>query len=150
MEAFINTITPPSPWFWLSVGVLLAAAETLIPGVFLIWLALAAIITGLVAAVAPMGFAVQMFVFAIVSVVTVYIARKYMKDNPIVSDDPLLNDRTARLIGEVVVVTEAIVNGKGRVKIGDGEWNVKGPETLTNGRVRIIGSEGSMLLVEAA
>jgi inner membrane protein len=150
MNAIIETIAPPSPWFWLSIGVLLAAAETVVPGFFLIWLAVAAIATGLTVAVAPMGFAIQLFVFAVFAIISVYAARKYMKDNPIISTDPLLNDRAARMVGDVVTVTQPIENGRGRVRIGDSEWNVKGPDTAADGRVRIVGSDGSVLLVEAA
>src|SRR5690606_40180997 len=33
-------------WVWLTLGLILAALEMLVPGVYLIWLALAAIATG--------------------------------------------------------------------------------------------------------
>src|SRR3546814_4961906 len=42
--------------------------------------------------------------------------------------DPLLNQRGGRLIGEVLTVTQAIEDGRGRAKVGDGEWPVRGPD----------------------
>jgi membrane protein implicated in regulation of membrane protease activity len=136
-------------WFWLTLGALLGAAEIVAPGFFLIWLALAAIVTGLAAWVLPIGFAVQIGLFAVLSVVAVYAARNWLKQNPIVSDDPLLNDRGARLVGELVTVVEAIDGGQGRVKVGDSVWSARGPDTPEGSRVRVTGSSGSTLTVEA-
>ncbi len=136
-------------WFWLSLGVLLGAAEVVAPGFFLIWLAIAAIVTGLVAWVLPVGFAIQVGLFAVLSVVAVYAARRWLKDNPIESSDPNLNNRGARLIGELVTVVEAIDGGSGRVKVGDSVWGAHGPDTPLGSRVRVIGSDGSVLIVES-
>jgi inner membrane protein len=137
-------------WFWLSLGVVLAAAEIVAPGFFLIWLAVAAIITGLLAWVIPIPAALQVGLFAVIAVAAVYAGRRWFKMNPIESDDPNLNDRGARLIGELVTVVEAIDGGQGRVKVGDSVWSARGPDTPVGSRVRVTGSNGSMLSVEAA
>ena len=42
-------------WGWLVAGVILAAAEIVVPGVFLIWLAGAAMVTGLIVWAVPIG-----------------------------------------------------------------------------------------------
>lgn len=137
-------------WFWLSLGVVLAAAEIVAPGFFLIWLAVAAIITGLLAWVVPIPAALQVGLFAVIAVAAVYAGRRWFKMNPIESDDPNLNDRGARLIGELVTVVEAIDGGQGRVKVGDSVWSARGPDTPVGSRVRVTGSNGSMLSVETA
>lgn len=136
-------------WFWLSLGVVLAAAEIVAPGFFLIWLAVAAIITGLLAWVIPIPAALQVGLFAVIAVAAVYAGRRWFKMNPIESDDPNLNDRGARLIGELVTVVEAIDGGQGRVKVGDSVWSARGPDTPVGSRVRVTGSNGSMLSVES-
>lgn len=136
-------------WFWLSLGVVLAAAEIVAPGFFLIWLAVAAIITGLLAWVVPIPAALQVGLFAVIAVAAVYAGRRWFKMNPIESDDPNLNDRGARLIGELVTVVEAIDGGQGRVKVGDSVWSARGPDTPVGSRVRVTGSNGSMLSVES-
>lgn len=135
-------------WGWLMLGVMLATAEVLLPGVFLIWLALAAIVTGLITLVAPIPLPMQLVIFALLSLVSVYSGRRWLKNNPISSDDPLLNDRGGRMIGDVVVVVEAIDAGSGRVKVGDGVWSARGPKTDAGAKVRICGADGNVLLVE--
>ena len=148
IETFIETLAPSSPWFWLSFGVIMAAIEMIVPGFFLMWLALAAIVTGLLTLVLPIGFPLQLTIFAVLAIIIVYAARRWILQNPIQSDDPMLNDRAGRMVGEIVTVVVAIENGQGRVTIGDSEWSVKGDDAATGARVRIIGNKGSLLLVE--
>lgn len=137
-------------WFWLTVGVLLAAIEIVAPGFFMMWLGAAAIITGIVTWVAPIGTPGQVGLFAVLSVIAVYAARKWLVDNPIESQDPKLNDRGARLVGEIVTVVEPIEDGHGRVKVGDSVWNAKGQDASIGSKVRVTGSDGATLLVETA
>ena len=133
---------------WLALGLVLAAAEMAIPGLFLIWLAGAAILTGLLTWVVPMGFPLQVMIFAVLAIVGVFSGRRYLSSNPVVSADPLMNDRGGRLVGEVVVVTHAIVEGSGRVKQGDSEWLVRGPDAEPGTRMRVAGHDGVVLIVE--
>lgn len=146
MMDWINSWDPN--WFWLVAGVLLAIAEILMPGFFMIWLAVAAIGTGLLALILPISMPFQVLLFAGLAVAAVYAGRRWFVLNPIESTDPELNNRGARLAGEVVVVVEAIANGRGRVKVGDGVWNAKGPDAAVGAQVRVKGSDGSTLLVE--
>ncbi|MBB5705801.1 NfeD family protein [Sphingopyxis panaciterrulae] len=137
-------------WAWLSLGVLLAAAEIVAPGFFLIWIGAAAIVTGIVAWVAPIGVPVQLGLFALLAVVILYGARKWLRDNPITSTDPHLNQRASRLVGEVLTVTTAIEDGRGRARVGDGEWPVHGPDAAEGAKVRVVSADGGVLVVEAA
>ena len=143
---WLDTLEPH--YAWLALGLLLAAAEMAIPGVFLIWLAGAAIITGLLAWVAPIGMPLQIVVFAALAIVAVFSGRRYLRDHPVESADPKMNDRGARAVGENVLVTQAIVGGEGRVKHGDGEWIAKGPDAEPGTRMRVSGHDGAVLLVE--
>lgn len=147
MPDFIANMEPH--WAWLSLGVLLAAAEIIAPGFFLIWLGGAAVITGVVAWVLPIGEPLQLGIFAVLSVIILYGARKWLRDNPIVSTDPLLNQRGGRLVGEVLTVTTAIEDGRGRARVGDGEWPVRGPDAAEGAKVRVISADGGVLVVEA-
>lgn len=137
-------------WFWLSIGLALGVLEMLLPGFFLIWLAGAAIVTGLIAWVLPIPFTAQIALFAVLSIAAVFWARKYMKDNPIETTDPLLNQRGGRYVGEVVTLVSAIQDGRGRAKIGDGEWPVRGPDAAAGAKVRVVSAEGGILVVELA
>lgn len=137
-----------SHWAWLALGLILAVAEMAIPGVFLIWLAGAAIVTGVLAWALPLSLAVQIVVFAALAIVAVFSGKRYLRANPVVAADPLMNDRGGRLVGEVVTVTSVIENGAGRVKYGDSEWLAKGPDAEPGTRMRISGHDGTVLLVE--
>lgn len=137
-------------WFWLSLGFVLGAIEMIAPGFFLMWLGLAAIIVGVLTWALPISLPLQVALFAILSVLTVYAGKKFLKDNPIESDDPNLNNRGARLTGEIVTVVEAIADGRGRVKVGDTEWNARGTDAAAGARVRVTGADGAVLLVEPA
>lgn len=145
MEAF-ESLDPH--WAWLALGLVLAAAEMAIPGLFLIWLAGAAILTGLLTWVVPIGLPLQVVIFAVLAIVGVFSGRRYLSSNPVVSADPLMNDRGGRLVGEVVVVTHAIVEGSGRVKQGDSEWLARGPDAEPGTRMRVAGHDGVVLIVE--
>jgi inner membrane protein len=147
MSEWLSTLQ--QHWFWLSLGFILGAVEMIAPGFFLMWLGLAAIIVGLLAWLLPgMSIAMQVAFFAILSVLTVYAGKKFLKDNPIESDDPMLNNRGARLTGEIVTVIEAIADGHGRVKVGDSDWNARGADAGVGAKVRVIGADGAVLLVE--
>lgn len=135
-------------WVWLALGLLLAAAEIAVPGLFLIWLALAALITGLLTWVLPIGLPAQIVIFAVLAIVSVFGGRRYLRSNPVHDADPLMNQRGARLVGETAIVTQAIEGGSGRVHLGDSEWLVRGPDTPPGTRVRVTGADGVVLLVE--
>lgn len=137
-------------WFWLIAGVILAIAEIIAPGFFMIWLAAAAIVTGLLALILPISMTAQIALFAVLSVAAVYAGRRWFALNPIESSDPKLNDRGARLVGETVTVVEAIESGSGRVKVGDSVWNARGGDAAVGARVKVTGSDGATLLVESA
>lgn len=143
-------MTPIEPhWLWIGAGLVLAALEMLVPGVYLIWLALAAIATGvLVLAVEP-PVAMQIVSFVSLSLIFAFSSRRLLRDKPIESADPLMNQRGARLVGQTATVTQAIEHGEGRVRIADGEWLASGPDCPAGTRVRIAGVSGACLAVEA-
>lgn len=143
---WLETLSPH--WAWLILAAALATAEVLVPGFFLIWFALAAFATGLIALFLPVPIAVQLILFAAFAVASVYAGRRWFKLNPIETSDPKLNDRGARMIGEVVTVVEAIEAGGGRVKVGDSVWSAKGPDTAVGVKVRISAMDGGAVVVE--
>ena len=137
-----------NPWWWLAAAVLLGFGEIVTPGVFLIWVAMAAAVTGVIAMLTGIAIPFQFLLFALLCLLSVWAGRRWYVDNPVASQDPLLNDRTARLIGEIVIVTEPIRHGKGRVRVGDSIWDCSGADADIGAAVRITGAQGSLLLVE--
>ena len=135
-------------WVWLTLGLVLAGLEMLLPGVYLIWLAVAAIVTGVLTLAFDLSLPLQVVDFVFLSLIIAFSAKRFLRDKPIESADPLLNRRGARLVGETALVVEAIEHGSGRVKLGDSEWIARGPNVAAGERVRVTGSEGAVLLVD--
>lgn len=144
----IGGFTLEAHWWWLILALLLGIAEIVIPGFFLIWLGAAALLTGVLTLAFGLPVAPQFVIFAVAAIAAVYAGRRYLARNPGESSDPLLNDRTARLIGQTVEVVGAIDGGSGRVRVGDGVWNARGPDSAVGARVRIVGADGTTLIVE--
>ncbi len=137
-------------WLWLIAAALLGIAEMLVPGVFLIWLAAAAALTGFAALIFGIPLAFQFALFALLALGAVYGGRRWYANNPVASSDPMLNDRAQRLIGETVLVVDAIEHGTGRVKVGDSVWTARGADAEVGARVRVTGAAGTCLTVEPA
>ncbi|HEY1605948.1 MAG TPA: NfeD family protein [Allosphingosinicella sp.] len=142
----MNGIEPH--WLWLLAAALLGIAELLFPGVFLIWIAAAAAGTGLLTLLTGVGVAFQFVLFALLSILSIYVGRRWYAAHPVETTDPLLNNRAARLIGRTVIVAAPIEHGEGRVTVGDSVWNCRGPDCEAGMRVRITGAQGTCLVVE--
>lgn len=145
-----NGIVPAeiAPWVgWMIFAVLLAIGEIVLPGIFLIWIAIAAAIAGGIAYATPLELPMQILIFAGMCLIATWAGRRWYVANPGVSDDPLLNDRAARLVGRQVTVIEAIVSGEGRVKLDDGTWSAMGPDAPVGARLTVIGVNGPTLSV---
>ncbi len=135
---------------WIIAAVVLGIAELLVPGVFLIFLAIAAGVVGIVTLAMPdLPIAAQLGAFGAWSIVSVLIGRRWYADHPVATNDPLLNDRSARIVGEIVVVTEAIVGGRGRVRVGDGEWPASGPDAEVGARMRVVAVKAGIVELAA-
>jgi membrane protein implicated in regulation of membrane protease activity len=128
--------------------VLLAGLEMLVPGVYLVWLGIAAIITGVLTGLLHLSLPAQVIDFVFLSLIIAFSARRFLRESPIVGADPLMNRRVARMLGQTAVVVQAIEHGSGRVHFGDSEWIASGPDVAVGERVRITGSDGATLLVE--
>ena len=146
--SWLDTVDPF--WVWLALGLFLGAAEILVPGFFLMWLAGAALLTAIVAFLLPDMVPLQVVVFAVLSIVTVFLGRNYFRRNPIAEVDPKMNRRGARMAGELAKVIVPIAGGTGKVKVGDSEWLAKGCDAAVGDTVRISGNDGAVLIVEQA
>jgi membrane protein implicated in regulation of membrane protease activity len=137
---------------WFIIGLVLMLLELFLPGVFLIWFGIAALLVGVMAYVVPvLPWQVEVVLFALLSVGTLWGYRLYRRRVPAaVPDQPLLNRRAEQLVGRVFLLQDAIVNGRGKVKVGDALWTVTGAELAAGTRVRVIAVRDLVLEVEAA
>lgn len=148
MPDWMPTFESVHPWHWWVLGAILLILEISAPGVFFVWLALAAFALGLVVFVLPLPVAIQLLLFAVLSVVAVFVGRRYVGKLALGGNEgDTLNEGASRLVGRTVVVTTPIVNGTGRVRVGDSDWRAAGPDTEAGKSVLIVAAEGTTLIV---
>lgn len=136
-------------WTWWIVAGVLLLAELTAPGIFFLWLALAAGALGIVVLVVDIGWQMQIALWAVLSVVFVLIAKPWLKRrNAIESDQPNLNRRMLNYVGKTYVLDEPIVNGQGKIRIEDTLWQVSGPDSPKGQWVKVLRADGLDLVVE--
>lgn len=138
-------------WAWIVLGLVLIGGEMLAPGVFLIWLGLAALVTGVVVGATGMAWQGASLVFAGLCVVCVLCGRALTRrrgDEPDAATG--LNDRGRQLVGKVFRLEATMAGGEGRIRVGDSSWRITGPELLAGAEVKVVRVDGATLVVEKA
>lgn len=135
------------PYGWFVLGAVLLTAETLLPGVSLIWFGLAATAVGLLELAMPIAWETQVVAFLGFAAMAVLIGR-LVGARRTGDDADRVNRGAATLIGRELVLCEPIVAGAGRAAWGDTVWRVRGPECPAGARVRVTGADAATLLVE--
>lgn len=146
METILSEV---GEWMWWIVAAILGIVELIVPGIFFVWLAAAAAIVGVLVLLFPIPLMAQIALFAVLSVIAVWISRRWFTRHPIASDAPLLNQRVRSYIGHSFTLEQAIVNGRGKLKIGDSQWLATGPDLAAGAMVRVTGEADGVLIVEA-
>jgi len=138
-------------WSWVVLGLVLIGGEMIAPGAFLVWLGLAALVTGVVVGATGMAWQGAALVFAALCVVSVVAGRMLTRRK---SDEPDaatgLNDRGRQLVGKVFRLEATMLGGEGRIRVGDSSWRVTGPELLAGAEVKVVRVDGATLVVEKA
>lgn len=146
--AIIAFLSANAPWGWIIAGLVFLALELLAPGVFLVWLGVAGIATGLIVLVQPMDWPWQWLLFAVLSLASIFAWLRWSRSRSGESDRPYLNRRAERYIGHEAVLDQPISGGFGRLPLGDTIWRISGPDLPAGQRVRVIGYDGAVLQVE--
>lgn len=134
--------------FWAALALILIGLETMAPGILLLWLGFAAagvfllLLLGL-----KLSLLTQTLVFVALSFISVGVYFRYFRKSSESSDQPLLNRKQEQMIGKQINLETAIVNGEGRVKIGDAFWQVQGPDLPQGALVRVVSVDSAVLRV---
>jgi membrane protein implicated in regulation of membrane protease activity len=138
-------------WTWIILGVLFIGVELLAPGIFFVWLGLAALATGLTDAVLDLSWQASTLLFALLSVAAVLVGRAITQPSAQHEDAAgQLNRRGEALVGRIFTLDGPIQGGEGRVRVDDSSWRVTGPDAAAGARVRVVRVDGATLVVEAA
>ena len=139
-------------WYWWALAAVLLVFEVLLPGVVFLFLAVGALAAGAVMLAVPaLSLELQLVIFAVVSVVAAFGLRptlRRLQQSRV--GEPAMNARGESLIGKIVVLDAPILNGRGRIKLGDGSWSLTGPDMVAGAKVRVSGVDGNELKVEPA
>ena len=138
-------------WGWMSVGLVLILLELIVPGTFIIWFGVGAVATGIVDYLMDLSVNGQLMTFLICSGISVafglLVYRKVFGMNKEVGTHTKTGAH--KYIGQSFKVVEAIVDGTGKVAVGDTVWLAHCEKEVAKGKmVKVIDVEGTVLIVE--
>ena len=136
-------------WAWMVLAGALGLAEMVVPGAYLMWIALGAALTGLADAMLGLSTEGQLGVFAVASALScaagffVYRRMEWRQRG-----EAPLNQPHRAMLGARGTVCEAFLSGRGKVRIGDTVWLATGPDLAEGAPVVVSGVHGTRLVVE--
>jgi len=142
-------------WHWGIIVVALLLLELFIGAEFFLWLAAAALLSGIVSMVAPsLDWKIQFALYAAFSLASLVAWAKYSRNRKLKpTDQPHLNKRQNKFIGGTFRLAANLKNGEGKVIVDDAQWSVRvvsGDENAKQGsKVKVVDMDGMILLVEA-
>lgn len=136
-------------WTWWIVAAVLFVLELMAPGIFFLWLGLAAIVVGTAALFIDMSWQVEVAAFAVLSVISLALSRMFLSGRAVATDQPNLNRRMLNYVGKSYVLEQPIVNGRGELKIDDTIWKIRGADADAGIWVQVVDVDGLEFVVEA-
>jgi membrane protein implicated in regulation of membrane protease activity len=137
-------------WNWIILGGILLAIEAMVPGTFILWLGLSAILVGIISFAIDWSWQAQGVAFAILAVASVVLWWRLGRHGKPETDgeDQFLNRRAQGFVGRIFTLDKPIVDGTGTVRIGDTIWRVTGPDSPAGSRIKVARADGATLYVE--
>src|SRR6185437_15022470 len=132
-------------YLWWILALLLIAGEVMVPGYFLLWIGIAAAAMGVLLWLIPgLGLLAQAVLFALLALAACFAYARWLR--------PRIERRVpgGERLNRRDELIEAIVNGRGKVRVGDGQWLVSGPDLPLGSTVEVVAVDGTTLQVRAA
>jgi membrane protein implicated in regulation of membrane protease activity len=140
-----------SPMHWAVLAVLLLALEVMTPGIFFLWLGVAAgLVALLTLIISGLSWQTQVLIFAPLCLACVFVGRQIMRRLKPENEQNTLNKRGEQYVGKVFTVETSISNGVGALKVGDSIWRAEGPDMPAGAKAKVVGVDGASLKVEAS
>jgi len=152
MADFVVFYASHAFWVWAGLAAALLAVEVMTASGWLLWPATAAGVVAVLAALTPLTTAPSLAVFAVLTIVSTFLARRYLP-RPLRSDGGDINDAVGRLVGHEGRVVSAFEDQVGRVFIDGKEWAAElaeGESLAAGARVHVVGVNGARLTVRGA
>jgi membrane protein implicated in regulation of membrane protease activity len=138
-------------WIWAAIAGVILAGEVATGTGWLLWPAACAALVALLTFVLKGNFAVELAVFAVLTIASTLLARRYLPGNAS-GDGPDINDNVGRLVGHYGMAVSAFEHGRGRVFIDGKEWAAVADEDetpLLDQRVKVLSADSGILKVKA-
>jgi membrane protein implicated in regulation of membrane protease activity len=148
----LDIFTTLNSWEWFGLAALLLIIELVIANTgFLLWIAIAAVVTGVVLWFIPdMMWYYQYVIFVVILLFCAVAGKKYLRRRAASQTGKiLLNRRAEQYVGREFFLEEAIINGRGRIQVDDSFWRVAGPDLPAGTQVRVTCADGVILQVVA-
>jgi membrane protein implicated in regulation of membrane protease activity len=144
----LETFAALGVWDWFIAGGLLLVLEVLAPGVFMLWLGLAALLVGIISLFVDWSWQAQFIAFAVFSVLAIPLWRRLATGVGGKTDQPFLNRRAEALVGRIFTLEKPIVDGSGTIGIDDTVWRITGSDIPAGSRVKVTRVDGTALHVQ--
>ncbi len=144
--------------FWLSLGLILAVSEFVVPGFVIIFFGAGAIVTGVVKLLFNgLPDSVALLIFILSSLSSLFLFRKFFRKS-VASGKVIRGGNTEETgdvdescVGRKVSVVEAIAPGKaGKVELNGSNWTAESQETLAPGDTAVVTARNGLTLVVKA
>lgn len=139
-------------FWWVLAGIILMICEFVVPGLILFFFGLGALITALLVWLFPLSLSLQLGIFAVASLASLFGLRRLLKSvftgrATAMSDDALMET----LAGEEGVISEPVAPGApGKVKLHGTDWKAEADVPLEVGQAVVVVNQKSLTLVVRA
>jgi len=147
----VDWLTRIDSTHWLVLALVLLIAELATGTTYLLWPAVAAGVTGLIALFFPTSVYIEIGVFAGLTILLTLLGRPLVRNLRMAAENaPVLNERDKTVIGARAVAMNAFINGAGQVKLGDSVWRAQSSEAIAAGQaVEVLSVDGTTVTVKA-
>ncbi len=148
----MDLITEMGYLSWFAIAVLLILAELFVPGTYLIWFGFSAFAMGIIVSIFSLSAIEILVLFALISAVFAgfgwYAYAKVLNKTKVPEKYKYLNDMAGAHIGKIYNLSEDVVDGRAKAKVGDSFWLVEIDEPLKKGaKVKITDVKDGVILV---
>ena len=136
-------------WHWFVLAVILIVLELTATTGFLLGIAFAALALACILLVVPnLSWDWQFLSFGVLCVLLTLGYRTYFRPDNDASDNPLLNNRAAQMVGKSFILSMDL-DRSGADMLGDTRWALRSEGRIKQGtRVRVVAATGMVLTVE--
>lgn len=133
---------------WAGIGIVLLTLDMLFPGIFLLFLGIASLITMSVLFFIPLSLWGAVGCFCIATLLLLMCFGRIYKNWIHEGQSHDINQRGKNFEGQEIILTHPIIRGHGRASYAGSMWTLRGDDAPSGSAVRIVKLDGNVLHVE--